>query len=287
MIRAAALTLDLLLFGIISGLLLSFCDTFISDITWKRVIVVVWTACYFVGSEASALQGTPGKKFLRLKVTDLHGRRVSLWRACMRNLAKCVSCATLGIGGLMCAWTRQKQCLHDIMSGCLVLRDSSDRLVNPYRWVYIRKFSFVPFLLAAVLLIFGILKVFTLRETPRAKQIIPVMKEAAQAQQRYWSQNNAYAKNWIELKMPALPSREGAYCMLGPQSKNSWQSFGFCGSKKKIFTLRLGEDAVAAERANSKKFQYVLVLPYQSQEEIRCIGLFGPGQSFCNSFSQK
>ena len=72
--------------------------------------------------EASAMQGSLGKHFLGLIVTDTDGMRVTFFRALLRNLAKVTSTATLMIGFLMIAFTKQKQGLHDIIAGCLVLK---------------------------------------------------------------------------------------------------------------------------------------------------------------------
>ena len=57
-------------------------------------------------------------------VTDLRGRRISFGQASARHFAKIVSALILGIGFLMCAWTERKQCLHDMMAGCLMFKKS-------------------------------------------------------------------------------------------------------------------------------------------------------------------
>ncbi len=77
---------------------------------------------YFSLLESSPWQATIGKNVLRLYVTDLEGRRLTQSRAMGRNLAKCLSNLTIGIGHLMCGFTEKKQTLHDFISRCLVLR---------------------------------------------------------------------------------------------------------------------------------------------------------------------
>ena len=72
--------------------------------------------------EASPMQGSLGKHFVGIFVTDMEGRRIGLWRALMRNLAKVTSTVLLCVGYLMIAFTKQKQGLHDIIAGCLVLK---------------------------------------------------------------------------------------------------------------------------------------------------------------------
>ncbi len=72
--------------------------------------------------EASAWQATPGKRILRLYVTDLNGQRVTFARAAARNFAKIISSLTFLVGYLVAGFTEKKQALHDILAGCLVLR---------------------------------------------------------------------------------------------------------------------------------------------------------------------
>ncbi len=72
--------------------------------------------------ESSKLQATPGKLICKIKVTDISGNRCSFARSFVRNLAFLVSQLSFNIGYLMLFWTKKKQCLHDIMANCLVLR---------------------------------------------------------------------------------------------------------------------------------------------------------------------
>ena len=58
-------------------------------------------------------------------VTDLNGNRISFGRATGRYICKFVSLLLLGIGYVMAGITRRKQALHDIMTGCLVIKKSS------------------------------------------------------------------------------------------------------------------------------------------------------------------
>ena len=83
-------------------------------------VVAAWL--YFAIMESSSKQGTLGKMALSLKVTDLEGRRISFGRATGRHFGKIVSQMILYIGYIMAGFTQQKQALHDIMAGCLVVR---------------------------------------------------------------------------------------------------------------------------------------------------------------------
>jgi uncharacterized RDD family membrane protein YckC len=85
-------------------------------------LAVVFNWLYYVLLESSAWQATLGKKALGLEVTDMAGRRISFARATGRYFGKIVSAFILMIGFIMAGFTAQKQALHDMMAGCLVIR---------------------------------------------------------------------------------------------------------------------------------------------------------------------
>lgn len=77
---------------------------------------------YFAGFEASSWQATPGKRLVRVKVTDVDGRRLGFAHATGRYFAKLISEALLAIGYLMIGFTRKKQGLHDLLARSLVVK---------------------------------------------------------------------------------------------------------------------------------------------------------------------
>jgi len=77
---------------------------------------------YFVAAESLPLKGSFGKRILRLRVTDLNGRRIGPGRAVKRHLARGLSGAVWGVGFIMAGFTARKQALHDILAGTLVVR---------------------------------------------------------------------------------------------------------------------------------------------------------------------
>ena len=91
------------------------------------VIMAMWL--FWSLMESSRWQATPGKKILGIYVTDLAGKRLSFARACGRFFAgRGVSFIPL-IGTfyyladcLMAGFTERRQAVHDIVSGCLVMR---------------------------------------------------------------------------------------------------------------------------------------------------------------------
>ncbi|MDR0842005.1 MAG: RDD family protein [Acidobacteriota bacterium] len=84
-------------------------------------IVVFWL--YNAVSESGYRQATPGKAALSIRIVSLSDDPLSFDRTTGRNFGKFISALILGIGFLMCLFTKEKQCLHDKMVDCLVVRD--------------------------------------------------------------------------------------------------------------------------------------------------------------------
>ncbi|MBI4809901.1 MAG: RDD family protein, partial [Ignavibacteriales bacterium] len=82
------------------------------------IIVGEWL--YFALME-SMKGATLGKMALGIIVTDMKGNRISFGRATGRYYGKIISSLTLSIGYIMAGFTQQKQALHDIIAGCLVI----------------------------------------------------------------------------------------------------------------------------------------------------------------------
>jgi len=77
---------------------------------------------WHTGFTASPLQATPGKYLLGLRVVGADLQRCGLGRALLRSLAFGLSWATLGLGFVLCAFTRGKLALHDYVANTRVLR---------------------------------------------------------------------------------------------------------------------------------------------------------------------
>ncbi len=90
-------------------------------ISMLAVAVAAWL--YFALMESSAKGATLGKIALGLRVVDLNGDPIGFGRASGRYFGKLISTAILFLGFIMTAFTRQKQALHDIIAGCLVVRN--------------------------------------------------------------------------------------------------------------------------------------------------------------------
>ena len=81
---------------------------------------------YFVGFEISNLEATPGKAFLNMKITDMKGNRIGVFRSLARLFSKVLSGFLLGLGFVICDFTAQKQALHDIIADTLVVIKSQE-----------------------------------------------------------------------------------------------------------------------------------------------------------------
>jgi len=77
---------------------------------------------YYGLMESSEQQATFGKLICGLVVTNAEGKRLSFGHASARFFGMILSSCAFGFGFLMCLWTERKQCLHDLVAGCFVLR---------------------------------------------------------------------------------------------------------------------------------------------------------------------
>lgn len=87
------------------------------------IVIPVVNFVYHVIMESSAKQATYGKQILRIKVCDLQGERISAGHAIGRNAAKLFSVMTFFVGYLFAFFTKQQQCLHDMVANTLVMKD--------------------------------------------------------------------------------------------------------------------------------------------------------------------
>lgn len=72
--------------------------------------------------EGSALQASPGKLVIGIRVTDTKGAPLGYPQAFLRNFSKIIGVLTLGIGFLSGFLDRKQQCLHDKIAGTLVIK---------------------------------------------------------------------------------------------------------------------------------------------------------------------
>jgi uncharacterized RDD family membrane protein YckC len=89
---------------------------------------------YFALSESSAWHATLGKRLLGLYVADATGKPVDFWRASLRFCGGRLLAHIPVLGGyyfvvdcLCVGLIPGKRAIHDMLSGCLVLRESTQR----------------------------------------------------------------------------------------------------------------------------------------------------------------
>ncbi|MDJ0625851.1 MAG: RDD family protein [Candidatus Caenarcaniphilales bacterium] len=92
------------------------------DLVVNTLGIIIGSA-YFIVMESSPKQGTIGKMMRGLKVSDHDGNRISILRATGRYFGKLIS-SIFFIGYFIMLFSSKKQCLHDMMTSCLVIRKS-------------------------------------------------------------------------------------------------------------------------------------------------------------------
>ncbi|MCL1636124.1 RDD family protein [Luteimonas sp. SX5] len=91
----------------------------------------LFAAIYWIAFEASPWQATPGKRALRIRITDRDGAAPGWSRAALRHVAGALSWLTLNLGHALAAWTPQKRALHDFVAGTRVLVDEDANAALP------------------------------------------------------------------------------------------------------------------------------------------------------------
>jgi uncharacterized RDD family membrane protein YckC len=93
----------------------------IAILGWLGAFVAVWF--YFSIQESSRTQATLGKRWMGIYVTDRQGQKPSFGRATGRYFAQILTrLIPFAIGYLMVIFTAQKQALHDMLAGTVVLK---------------------------------------------------------------------------------------------------------------------------------------------------------------------
>lgn len=123
-LRFVAMTIDFTILIFVSGIIFWASSDVFGDtnatISEAVLILIYWL--YYALMESSVAQGTLGKMALRLKVTDLKGDRISFSRATGRYFGRSLSALIGYIGFIRAGYVENKQTLHDVMAGCLVVR---------------------------------------------------------------------------------------------------------------------------------------------------------------------
>ncbi|MFY2762657.1 RDD family protein [Arenimonas sp. MALMAid1274] len=84
------------------------------------VVLFAVAALWFIPTEASRAQASPGKRAAGLWVTDLGGQACGRGRIVLRFVAGVGSWLSFNLGHAMAAWTPGKRALHDYIAGTRV-----------------------------------------------------------------------------------------------------------------------------------------------------------------------
>jgi uncharacterized RDD family membrane protein YckC len=88
-----------------------------------QVTIIFYAWMYFAGMESSSYQATIGKQIVGVIVTDESGGALTFGRATMRLVCKFFSAVPLYLGFVVAAFSSQKQAVHDLIAGTLVVYD--------------------------------------------------------------------------------------------------------------------------------------------------------------------
>lgn len=89
----------------------------------NSLIPLVPSWLYWSLMQSSKYQSTLGQRTLNIKVVSLDGAEVSFGQATGRFFANFLSVMILFLGYIMFFFTENRQCLHDYLSGCVVVKD--------------------------------------------------------------------------------------------------------------------------------------------------------------------
>lgn len=138
---------------LLDNFILLFISVLVAIIGFSRdLAMLIVPLVYYTAFEGSSKQGTLGKQAMQIIVTDLDEKRVSYLRAFARVCAlilvpaafsflyglvsamarstpddftaMLVNFVVLALSCLVIFWTSKQQGLHDIFTGCLVIRDN-------------------------------------------------------------------------------------------------------------------------------------------------------------------
>lgn len=91
------------------------------------ILMAVTHWFYFTLMESSSRQATFGKQILKIIVTDLNERRITLGKANLRYFSKIISTMLFFAGFIIAGYTSRRQALHDKIAGTLVLNKDRER----------------------------------------------------------------------------------------------------------------------------------------------------------------
>lgn len=93
-------------------------------------IFIGFTIAYYVFTTSSEASATLGKRWLNIKVLDIHGNKITPQHAFGRLMARSVSYLSCYTGFLIQPFTTRKQALHDLLARTIVVRASETTKIS-------------------------------------------------------------------------------------------------------------------------------------------------------------
>ena len=212
--RFAALFIDGLLVGfasilliVVLGLVLGMQSALMVGLFY--LLMFGLSAYYFVSMEAGPNSATMGKRWLKLRVLDVDGKRLTTGRALGRWFAHGISNVTFYIGYLIQPFTERKQALHDIISSTTVVDDDPEGSST----------GLVIALIAGTIAIFAVIGILAAVAIPaystfvgksHIAQAYPQAKAATLVLDQYFIANGKLPDTVAEANLPAYESDTAA-----------------------------------------------------------------------------
>lgn len=89
----------------------------------NSIIPIIPAWLYWSLQQSGNSQATVGQRALKIKVVDISGDKVSFGQATGRFFGNFLNILTLFIGYFVFFFNDRNQCLHDLVSNCVVVKD--------------------------------------------------------------------------------------------------------------------------------------------------------------------
>lgn len=139
----------------------------INTVAKNSVAMLLIQLAYFIIFERSAWKATPGKRLLKLRVTDKRGHRLGWGRAVVRNILKLTVPLSMGVTFFSIFFTSKCQTMYDRPAGTLVLRKTQECFLPKFVPPAISKHHWAIVVALSVVFSFSALRAAKLVAEPR------------------------------------------------------------------------------------------------------------------------
>jgi len=96
------------------------------------IIPIIPSFLYWTLQQSGQHQATVGQRAMSIKVLSLDGGFVTFGQATGRFFANLLNIFTFLVGYFMFFFSSKKQCLHDYMSGCIIVKELHRQLLTEH-----------------------------------------------------------------------------------------------------------------------------------------------------------